>query len=121
MKKLFTLIALVAISLSSMAQWLPQASGFATASRGIKYMHAVDANVVWATAYDGSGGAAVIQEFTRTINGGELWVPGVVNNTTGLEFAMICGIDANTAFAAMYKTSGSNPQGIYKTTDGGLT
>jgi len=121
MKKLFTLIALLAISLSSMAQWLPQASGFTTASRGIKYMHAVDANVVWATAYDGSGGAAVIQEFTRTTNGGELWVPGVVNNTTGLEFAMIFGIDANTAFAAMYKTSGSNPQGIYKTTDGGLT
>lgn len=84
-------------------------------------MHAVDANVVWATAYDGSGGGAVIQEFTRTTNGGELWVPGVVNNAAGLEFAMICGVDANTAYAAMYKTSGSNPQGIYKTTDGGLT
>ncbi len=121
MKKLFTLIALVAISYTSMAQWLPQASGFTAASRGIKYLHAVDDQVVWATAYDGSGGTAVIQEFTRTVNGGELWVPGVVNNATGLEFAMIFGIDANTAYAAMYKTSGTNPQGIYITTNGGAT
>ncbi len=121
MKKLFTLIALVAISYTSMAQWLPQASGFTAASRGIKYLHAVDDQVVWATAYDGSGGTAVIQEFTRTVNGGELWVPGVVNNAAGLEFAMIFGIDANTAYAAMYKTSGTNPQGIYKTTNGGAT
>lgn len=121
MKKLFTLIALVAISYTSMAQWLPQASGFTAASRGIKYLHAVNDQVVWATAYDGTAGSAVIQEFTRTINGGELWVPGVVNNAAGLEFAMIFGIDANTAFAAMYKTSGTNPQGIYKTTNGGTT
>lgn len=121
MKKLFTLIALVAISYTSMAQWLPQASGFTAASRGIKYLHAVDDQVVWATAYDGSTASAVIQEFTRTVNGGELWVPGVVNNATGLEFAMIFGIDANTAYVAMYRMSGSNPQGIYVTNDGGAT
>lgn len=121
MKRFFTLLALMTISYASLAQWLPQASGFTAASRGIKYMHAVDENVVWATAYDGSGGTAVIQEFTRTTDGGETWVPGTVNNATGLEFSMIFALDANTAWAPMYRSTGSTPQGIYHTSDGGAT
>ena len=121
MKKVFTILALVAISFSSMAQWLPQASGFTEASRGIKYMHAVSDQVVWATAYDGSGTAAVIAEFTKTTNGGELWTPGVINNAVGLEPGMICAIDENTAFVPLYRSSGALPQGIYATHDGGAT
>ena len=121
MKRIFTLIALVAISFISMAQWLPQASGFTEASRGIKFMHAVSDQIVWATAYDGSGTAAEIAEFTKTTNGGDLWTAGVVNNATGLEPAMICAIDANTAYIPLYRSSGSLPQGIYVTTDGGAT
>ncbi len=121
MKKFFTLLAFVAISFSSMAQWLPQASGFATASRGIKFMHAVSDQVVWATAYDGSGGAAVIQEFTKTLNGGDLWTPGTINGTVGMEPGMIYAINGSTAYVPMYRMSGSIPQGIYVTTNGGTT
>ncbi len=121
MKKFFTLIAFVAISFSSMAQWLPQASGFAAASRGIKYMHAVSDQIVWATAYDGSGAAAVVQEFTKTVNGGDTWTPGFINGTTGMEPGMVFAIDANTAYVPMYRMSGSIPQGIYVTTNGGTT
>jgi len=121
MKKLFTLIALTAITISSMAQWLPQASGFADPSRGIKFMHAVSDQLVWATAYDGSGTGAYIQEFTKTTDAGNLWTPGVVNNATGMELSMIFGIDENTAYAPLYRQTGSNPQGIYATTDGGAT
>ncbi len=120
MKKLFTLIALVSISYAAMAQWLPQASGFSTPSRGIKYLHAVNEDVAWATAYDGSGGGAVIQEYTRTIDGGENWVPGVVTGAEGTEFAMIFGLNADTAYAAMY-ISPDGAQGIYVTRDGGTT
>jgi len=101
--------------------WIEQASGFTTPSRGLHYMCAVDSNIVWASAYDGSGGGAIIQEFTKTTNGGELWTPGVVNNASGLELSMIFALDANTAWVPMYRSSGTNPQGIYKTTDGGLT
>jgi hypothetical protein len=103
-----------------MGQWVQQATGFAAASRGINYVSPVNANVVWATAYDGSGGGAVIQEFTRTINGGSTWVPGVVNNAAGLEIAMIYGVSAVVAYVPMYRTSGSLPQGIYVTTNGGV-
>jgi len=121
MKKLITILALVAISFSSMAQWLPQASGFAEASRGIKFMHAVSDQVVWATGYDGSGAAAAIAEFTKTTNGGDLWTAGVINNATGLEPGMIFGIDENTAYVPLYRSAGALPQGIYVTTDGGTT
>lgn len=119
MKKIFTLIALVAISFSSMAQWLPQASGFAEASRGIKFMHAVSDQIVWATAYDGSAAATVIAEFTKTSDGGDVWTPGVINNAAGLEPGMIFAIDANTAYVPLYKQTGALPQGIYVTTNGG--
>ena len=102
--------------------WIVQASGFTTPSRGIHYMCAVDSNIVWATGYDGSAGGATINEFTKTVNGGDLWVPGEVlgGNTYGL--GNICAIDGNNAWVAVYKGSGSqdNNCGIYKTTDGGL-
>jgi hypothetical protein len=105
----------------SLSEWVPQASGFTAASRGIKFMHAIDTNVVWASAYDGSGGTAVIQEFTKTVNGGTLWTPGVVNGTAGLEISMIYGLNKDTAYVAMYKTSGTKPMGIYVTKNGGTT
>jgi len=108
----------VAVGLS---EWIPQASGFTTASRGIKYMCAVDSNVCWGTAYDGTGGSAVIQEFTKTVNGGTTWTPGVVNGTSGLELSMIYALNKDTAYVAMYKTSGSNAQGIYVTKNGGTS
>ncbi|MFH1120151.1 MAG: choice-of-anchor J domain-containing protein [Bacteroidota bacterium] len=123
MKKFFTLMALVAISFSSMAQWLPQASGFTTPSRGIQYMHAASDQVVWACAYDGSGGGATINEFTRTTNGGDLWTPGQVLGGTTYGLGNICALDGNIAYVALYKGSGNqdNTCGVYKTVNGGLT
>ena len=37
-------------------QWIEQASGFTTASRGIRFLDAIDNDTAWAIAYDGSGG-----------------------------------------------------------------
>lgn len=123
MKKLFTLLALVAISYSTYAQWIPQASGFTAASRGIQYLDAVDAQVAWASAYDGSGTGATINEFTRTIDGGDTWVPGAVLGGTTYGIGNICGVSADIAYVALYKGSGNqdNTCGIYKTSDGGAT
>ncbi len=101
--------------------WLPQASGFTVASRGIKFIHAVDSLVVWATAYDGATTTNYIQEFTRTVNGGDTWTPGVINNCAGLEPAMIFALNADTAYCPMFKQTGTKPQGIYVTRNAGLT
>ncbi|MFA6950518.1 MAG: T9SS type A sorting domain-containing protein [Lentimicrobiaceae bacterium] len=123
MKKLFTLLALVAICSTSMAQWLPQASGFTAASRGIQYMDAVDGQVVWATAYDGAAKSATINEFTRTINGGDLWTPGQVKGGNTYGIGNICGISGDIAYVTLFNGVGNqdNTCGIYKTSDGGTT
>ncbi len=106
---------------ATLSEWKPQASGFTTSSRGIKYIHAVDSLVAWGTAYDGTGGTTPIQEFTKTINGGDTWVQGKVNSTTGLEISMIYALSKDTAYVPMYRTSGSLPMGIYVTRNGGTT
>ena len=99
--------------------WIEQASGFWEASRGINYVHIVDENVVWASGYDGAGGGSAVQEFTRTINGGDLWEADTISTapSTG-DSAMIYAIDENTAWVPIHS---GNPQGIWKTSDGGST
>lgn len=104
-----------------LSEWTPEASGFTTESRGIKYMHAVNPDVVWATGYDGRSGSTVIQEFTKTSDGGSTWTKGTINNCSGLEPAMIFALSKDTAYVPMYKQSGTNAQGIYVTRNGGTT
>jgi hypothetical protein len=107
----------------SLSEWIPQNSAFTTASRGISYVHAVDSSVVWATAYDGSGSSATINEFTRTTNGGTTWTPGQVLGGSVYGLGNICGIDGNTAFVALYNGGAAqdNTCGVYKTVNGGTT
>jgi len=119
MKKLSLFVLNLFIMFSCFAQWTEQSTGFSEPSRGINDICVVDENVVWALAYDGGGASATIQEFTKTINGGTNWTPGVVNDATGLDISMITAISADIAWVAMFKSSGSNIQGIYKTVDGG--
>jgi photosystem II stability/assembly factor-like uncharacterized protein len=110
----------IVLAFAANAQWLEQASGFATQYRGINHIFAVDQNIVWATAYDGSGGGAIIQEFTRTSDGGSYWIPGSISGATGLEPSMIFALDENTAWVPLY--DGTNGGGkLMKTSDGGAT
>lgn len=104
----------------NVAEWISQASGFTT-TRGISYTSAADSNVVWATAFDPTNPTGACSDFTYTVDGGNTWSPGVINNTTGLASAMVFGMSATKAYIPMYKVSGSKPQGIYVTTDGGTT
>lgn len=106
-----------------LSEWILQNSGLTAASRGIGYIHALDSLVVWATATDGSGSnpATPVQDFIKTIDGGTTWTPGIVNNASGLSLSMINAMSKDTAYVAMYKTSGSNPMGIYVTRNGGTT
>ncbi len=105
----------------NVAEWISQASGFTTLNRGVNYMSAVDSNIVWASGFDNNTPTNPCSDFTRTLDGGTTWTPGIINNTTGLANAMIFGIDANKAYVPMYKVNGLKPQGIYYTSDGGVT
>lgn len=105
----------------NVAEWISQSSGFPVPARGINYMSAVDSNIVWASAFDNNMPTGACSDFTRTINGGNNWIHGVVNNTQGLASAMIFGMSSTKAYIAMYKVNGTKPQGIYVTTDGGTT
>lgn len=118
----YTRTAYINVSIPPYGEWLPQVSGFATANLGITDISIVDQNIVWATAYDGSGGAANIQQFTKTTNGGTNWTPGAIGlGNAGLGVAMIHGISATTAWVAAYPNAGGQTGGIWKTTNGGTT
>ncbi|MDD2633906.1 MAG: C10 family peptidase [Bacteroidales bacterium] len=115
-----TKTAYINVSEASLGNWIEQASGFSTASRGINHISIVNENIVWATAYDGSSNGANIQEFTKTTNGGATWTAGNLNlGNTGLGISMITAIDANTAWLAAYPTGTGQTGGIWKTTNGG--
>ncbi len=110
------------VTIQPYGAWIEQATGFAATSRGINYISIVDANTVWATAYDGSGNNANIQEFTKTTDGGTTWTPYTINiGNSLLGVSMIHAIDANTAWLAAYPTGAGQTGGIWKTTDGGTT
>lgn len=122
MKKLLLLLAF-ASSLGVNAQaWISQATGFTAPSRGIDEIQIVDANIVWAKAYDGSGGGAEVQEFTRTINGGTTWTPGIINvNDPALGINNIAPISATTAWVSAVNPTDGSGSCIYRTTDAGET
>lgn len=105
----------------NVAEWISQSSGFPTVNRGINYMSAVDSNIVWASGFDNNTPTNPCSDFTRTIDGGNTWTPGIITNTTGLASAMIFAMDDQKAYVPMYKVNGLKAQGIYYTSDGGTT
>lgn len=101
-------------------EWIPQVSAFTTPSVGVNYISIVDSNTVWSTGYDGSGGGASLQLFTKTADGGATWTPGTVDmQNTGLGLSMIHAFDNSTAWAVGYPNAAGQTGGIWKTTDGG--
>ena len=126
-KKMKKNLLLSSILLGAMAvnaqPWVPQATGFATASRGIRNVVAVDAQNVWVSAYDGTGGNANTQDYSRTTDGGTTWTPGVVTTPSSANYnwSNLWAISATTAWGCLYDATGASGGGIFKTTDGGTT
>jgi len=123
MKKILLLISLFFSGLFAHSQgtWVSQATGFIPVSSGVRYISAVDTNVVWICSYDGSGGTANRQDFSRTIDGGANWVAGTVPVPASYDWAMIFGLNADTAWSVFYDGVATQGGGIWKTTDGGVT
>lgn len=121
MKKLLLLLAFAPLTGLNAQSWVSQATGFAAASRGLDEIIALDANVVWAKAYDGSGGGAIVQEFTLTTNGGTTWTPGTIDVGNPLyEINNISPVNATTAWtSALIPAEGNGV--IFKTSDAGVS
>ena len=112
----------ITVNIAPYGNWIVQNSAFSQASRGINHISIVDQNVIWATAYDGSGTAANVQQFTKTINGGTTWTPGNINvGNAGLGISMIHALNSTTAWLAAYPNAAGQVGGIWKTTNGGTT
>ena len=125
MKKLLLSFSLIALSSTINAQWTSQATGFTTASRGLSEIHIIDANTVWALAYDGSGGGANVQEFTKTLDGAS-WTPGTIDvGNPAWEINNISPVSATTAWVSAINNIAGDPGNgvgyIYKTIDGGAS
>jgi len=122
MKKLLLIICFIAATSSTFAQsWVAQSSGFASPSRGISAFQVVDANTVWAYAYDGVTTTNNIQEFTRTINGGSNWTTGTINvGNTALVIGNLSAVNGTTAWVSAFDATNGGG-GVWKTSDAGVT
>jgi subtilisin family serine protease/photosystem II stability/assembly factor-like uncharacterized protein len=102
--------------------WTIQNTGFTSQSRGVKNISIVDENIVWITAYDGSGNGDNIQEFSRTNDNGQNWSPGFIDvGNSELGISMIHAISYNTAWVVAYPFNNLSYGGIFKTINGGNT
>lgn len=121
MKKLLLLSSLLISGALFSQTWTTQNTGFVAANRGISDISIVDANTVWAMAYDGQTTTNNIQEFTRTSNGGTTWTPGTIGlGNTALQITNISAVSATTAFAGAFDPV-NGLGGVWKTSNSGTT
>ena len=121
MKKTLLFLLLITSFTKIAAQWTSQFSGFTNPSRGLSQIKIVDANTVWALAFDNAITANNIQEFTRTTNGGATWTAGTIEmGNPDLKIINICPVSATTAWVAAIDPSQGRGV-VYKTTNGGVS
>jgi photosystem II stability/assembly factor-like uncharacterized protein len=104
------------------SEWIEQVSGFPYA-QGIRSLDAVNATIAWGIARDGGGSDLPTTELTRTVDGGNQWVPHYVTSNTDPTHGLgnICALNDTVAYVAVYNHVGNqdDTDGPYKTTDGG--
>ncbi len=121
------LSVLLVSSLSVNAQfWTEKATGFAAPNRSLNSISIVDANIIWANAFDNSDLLKPqygVKEITLSLDGGETWTSksvdlGLTNTLSGI--SSISATSATTAWVSVFPDTGGS-SGIWKTTDSGLT
>jgi photosystem II stability/assembly factor-like uncharacterized protein len=122
MKK--TVLAFVAILFSASvinAQWVAQPSNIVV-GHDIQFIDAVNQDICWGLAADPLNQQNPVQEFTRTVDGGQNWFSGTINNTPGRCPSSIFALNDDTAWVAMFSCTGGPGSGaIMRTNDGGAT
>jgi len=123
MKKLLLAAAMLCFAILAKAQWQAQNAGFSEKFLAFYDISIPNKNTAWAICYDGRAGlnnGPILIDFTRTVNGGNTWIPGKIGNDQTLQPANISAISEEEAWVAMnkrYVTGG----GLYHTVDGGVT
>jgi PKD repeat protein len=112
---------IVLVQESANSAWIVQASGFAAQYRGIMDICIVDPTTVWASAFDGSGSGATLQEFTKTVDGGNSWIADTITGVTGYGIGNITALSSQQAWVTLYNSSTSGGGKIMVTGDGGST
>jgi photosystem II stability/assembly factor-like uncharacterized protein len=124
MKKLLLFFTVISVNSAMNAQWTSQATGFTPASRGAFNIRIVDANTVWALGFDGAGNGDIVQEFTRTIDGGSNWTAGTIDvGNTAYHITNISPVSGTTAWVGAIDSDNATiwAGGVWKTKDSGLT
>ena len=102
-------------------EWILQDTTFGNQSTGINYISIADENVVWATAFDGSGSGENMQQFTKTTDGGNSWESYNIDiGNLNLGISMIHAYNDQIAWLVAYPRGANQTGGIFKTDDGGL-
>ena len=84
-------------------EWILQNTTFGNQSTGINYISIADENVVWATAFDGTGSGQNMQQFTKTNDGGDSWQSYNIDiGDLNLGVSMIHAYDDQTAWLVAY-------------------
>lgn len=137
MKKIILGAVIMFTMFTASAQWLIQNPGFTQDTVQFYELSLPDENTCWGVCYDFNGGLLGPRptlSFSRTINGGNTWIPGKMGSDKTLRFSNISAINGNEAWVAMHKRGpvpgnyAVGPQGsfergggIYHTIDGGVT
>ncbi|MEI8136183.1 MAG: T9SS type A sorting domain-containing protein [Bacteroidota bacterium] len=111
---------------------LTQNAAWPKVSTGVRLASAVDANVFWATGYDGTTGntGRNYSWFTKTSNGGALFTSGyifasptntLIGDTNSFKIASLDGVSATTCWVASYLKPTDNKGAIHRTTNGGTS
>lgn len=101
---------------------ISQNAAFSNTSAGIKFMDALNSNIMWVIGYDGTGPRRNYNWFSKTLNGGTTFTSGnVYADTNSFVIANMEGIDATTAWVSSYLKPSQDKGAIHRTTNGGLT
>jgi photosystem II stability/assembly factor-like uncharacterized protein len=109
------LLLLLSFGSAASAQWVFQSVSFPSTNGQVEAICAVDTSVVWGLEYENTN------RYTRTTNGGALWVDDTIAGTAGFVNGAITAVDGQTAWVTMRDPSLITSGGVFKTTDGGNT
>lgn len=117
------LIFLISFSYAQTPTWTDVDGNFGTDNRGAFNVSIPTQNAIWVSLCDGGNSSNYISEFCRSVDGGSTWTRGEVDPAaSNLTIANICAINADTAWAAMFKQpSGGSGGGVYRTDNGGAS